>query len=234
MKYAIVDFRTSEEEKRNLSKFGLNILICPPSALLYDAICGHPDILLHIVNKQTIMVHKDMNIDFVDKLKSLGLKIIFSKTSLSRNYPNDIILNSININNLFVHNLKFTDSNLINYIANKKTINVRQGYTKCSTAIVTESAIITSDKSIASALSKENVDVLLLPPGDIELPGLDYGFIGGSSGLIDTHTMAFFGDLNYYIYGKKVKEFIEKHNVEAVFLREDKLIDRGSIFVIEV
>ncbi|NMM64049.1 hypothetical protein HBE96_15485 [Clostridium sp. P21] len=233
MKYAIVDFRTSFEEKNNLMNLGYEVLICPPSDLLYEAVCGHPDILLHIISDDTIMVHKDINKEFINKLTSMNFKVVFSQNSLEEKYPYDIFLNSVNMPNLFVHNLKYTDPNLMLYVKNKKLINVRQGYTKCSTAIVNEKAVMTSDKSIAKALLAENIDVLLLPPKDILLPGLNYGFIGGCCGLLDKNTMAFYGNLNNYLYGNEVINFLNKYNIKPIFLSSGKLIDRGSIFIIE-
>jgi hypothetical protein len=233
MKYAFIDFRTSNEEKLNLINLGYEILVCPPSNFLYDAVCGHPDMLLHIIDSKTIMVHKDMNENFVDKLKNLNFNVVFSKNTLKYTYPEDVILNSVCLDNLFIHNLKYTDDNLLAYMNSKKILNVKQGYTKCSTAVISEKSIITSDKNIAKTLSKENIDVLLLPPGDIELPGLDYGFIGGCCGLLDKNSIAFYGDLNCYAYGNIVLEFLKKNNVKPIFLKSGKLVDRGSLFITE-
>lgn len=233
MKYAIVDYRISNEEKLSLKELGFKVLVCPPSNILYEAVCGHPDMLLHIIDKKNIMVHKEMNIEFINSLNEIGLNVLFSKNNLSSLYPYDIILNAVNLSHLFMHNLKYTDPELLKKIDNKKFIDVKQGYTKCSTAIVSEHAIMTSDKTIAKALFEENIDVLLLPPGDILLPGLNYGFIGGCCGLLDDKLLAFYGDLNYYAYGKEVLKFLKKHNVEPTFLRKEKLIDRGSLFIVK-
>lgn len=233
MKYAIVDFRICREEKSNLIKLGYKILICPPSRLLYQAVCGHPDMLLHIIDKNNIMVHRDMDKNFIVLLQNLGFNISLSENSLKNTYPEDIMLNSISLSNLFVHNIKYTDPKLLQYMNDKKPINVKQGYTKCSTAIVSKHAIMTSDKTIAKAFLNEDTDVLLLPQGDIILNGLNYGFIGGSCGLIDENTLAFYGDLSYYAYGEIVLEFLKKHGVKPIYLRKGKLIDRGSLFIIE-
>ncbi|KZL93655.1 DUF6873 family GME fold protein [Clostridium magnum] len=232
MKYAIIDFRTTMEEKYSLKNLGLEVLVCPPSPLLYKAVCGHPDMLLHIIDSKTIMVHKDMDKNFVEILKTLDFDVVFSSNSLKENYPENIILNSISLPKLFIHNLKHTDNNLLSYMRNKISINVKQGYTKCSTAIVSKNSVMTSDKTIAKALIKEDMDVLLLPPGDILLPGLNYGFIGGCCGLIDENSMAFYGDLNYYAFGKEVLNFLKKYDVEPIFLKKGKLIDRGSLFIV--
>lgn len=208
MKKIIIDHRTSYEEKNNLSRLKYKILECPPCLTLYQAVCGHPDMLLHIIDNQRIIVHKDMPESFIENLKNLGLTVILSNSSLSSSYPFDIILNAVSISNLFIHYTDYTDKNLLDIVSkSKKLIKVKQGYTKCSTAIVSEKAAITSDVPIAKALYDQNIDVLLLPPGDIELPGLDYGFIGGTCGLIEENVLAFYGDLSCYAYGKDVLSF---------------------------
>lgn len=229
MKNVIVDFRIDNQESECLVLNGYNTIICPPSSVLYEAVCGHPDMMMHIC-KKNILVHKDMDTEFIQKLVLLGYKVYKSSSTLQTKYPYNILLNSLSIDNLFVHSLKFTDTNLLLLASNKKLINVNQGYSKCSTCIVNNHAIITSDVSIAKALTLENIDVLLIPPGDILLPGLNYGFIGGATGLLQDNVLAFYGHLDHYLYGKEILRFLNKHRVEPVFLRNGKLIDRGSIF----
>jgi hypothetical protein len=232
LKNVIVDYRISEEEKNEIHKLGYEILVCPPSHDLYDAVCGHPDILMHIADSNNIIVHKNMPESFVLTLEELGYNVYFSKKALTRTYPYDIILNALNIGNFFVHNLNNTDENLLHLLSCKKLLNVRQGYTKCSAAVLNENAVMTSDKGIADVLSANNVDVLLLPPGDILLPGLNYGFIGGTCGMLSERFIAFYGQLSEYKYGEEVLKFLKKYNIEPVYLRKGKLIDRGSLFTI--
>ena len=172
-----------------------------------------------------------MNKNFISSLKNYGINIILSEKNLTINYPEDIILNALNMKSFFLHTLAFTDKNLLNSIHGKKLINIKQGYSKCSTAIVNDNAIITSDKGICSALLNEGLDVLLLPPGDILLPGLDYGFIGGCCGLLNQSQLMIYGNLDFYLYGNEVKKFLKKHGVEPIYLRNGKLIDRGGLFV---
>ncbi|MGH4124876.1 MAG: DUF6873 family GME fold protein [Clostridium sp.] len=229
MKNIIVDFRIHKEESEYLISRGYNLLICPPSNLLYDAVSGHPDMLMHILG-HSIMVHKDMDNKFIRELDLLNYKVYKSNSTLQIKYPYNISLNALCIGNLFVHSTNYTDTNLLSLFKSKKIINVKQGYTKCSTCIVNNHAIITSDVSIAKALSFEKIDVLLVPPGDILLPGLNYGFVGGATGLIEDNVLAFYGHLDNYLYGKEVLKFLNKHKVEPAFLRNGKLVDRGSIF----
>lgn len=234
MKFAIVDFRIKQEEEFKLIELGFKVIKCPPSEKLYDAVCGHPDMSIHILDNNKIIVHKDMPHDFIKQISSIGFEVIYSMNSLQNSYPEDIILNAVETDSYFMHKLKCTDYNLLKHIKNKKLINVNQGYTKCSTLVVSPNAFITSDKGIYSALTKIGCDVLLLPPGDILLPGLNYGFIGGCCGLLDSSTLAFYGSLEKYIYGKEVLNFLNKHKVNPIYLGNGKLIDRGSILVLHI
>ncbi|MDP4147290.1 MAG: hypothetical protein Q8936_22930 [Bacillota bacterium] len=234
MNKIIVDYRILSEEKNTLYQIGYDSIECTPCSTLYNAVCGHPDMLMHFVDATNVVVHKNMHSNFIDTLKNLGFDVHFSKNELCDKYPFDISLNAVNLSNHFIHLLNYTDETLLSLIQNKKLINVKQGYTKCSTAVVSDNAIITSDKSIAKALKNEDsIDVLLIPPGDITLPGLDYGFIGGCCGLLDKETMAFYGDLNFYKYGDEVIKFLFKHNVKPLYLRKGKLIDRGTLICLD-
>lgn len=230
MKKVLIDYRTSEIEKETLYKNGFETLIVPPSTSLYNAVCGHPDMLLHIMNKKNIIVHKDMDTSFINILRELNYNVSLSYNSLKNYYPYDIRLNALNMRNIFLHNLKYTDKNLINMVKDKELINVKQGYSKCSTALVSNSSAMTSDIKIYNALTSKNIEVLLLPPANIELPGLNYGFIGGTCGLLEEGTIAFFGDLHNYLYGDLVLKFLIKQDVKPIYLKQGNLIDRGTLF----
>ncbi|NLZ33470.1 DUF6873 family GME fold protein [Clostridium isatidis] len=229
-----IDYRTNEEERKSLKSLNLSLIEIPPCDNLYEAINGHVDIQVNILdkNKKKIIIQKEMPETFKNLLIKNNISFIESKNSLGYNYPSNISLNSLILNNYFVHNLKFTDPNLLSTQKSKILINVKQGYTKCSSLIVADKAIITSDKSIYNSLIKENFDILLLPPGDIILEGLNYGFIGGTGGLINKNIMAFFGSLDNYLYGKEIKNFLAKYNVKPIYLSKGKLIDRGSLMVL--
>lgn len=235
MKLLIVDYRISENELSSLLKMNYNVLFCPQCTSLYEAIDGHPDIQFFCY-KDKVITHPKMIKSTLDKLKLFNVNYTFSNNNLDHKYPYDIILNCFVIGDLFVHNIKYTDSSILDIATkeNFKKIYVPQGYTKCSTAIISDKACITSDKSIYKALTLEGIDVLLLPPGDISLPNLDYGFIGGTCGLIEDNLLAFFGSLNEYKYGDEVKAFLKKHNLNYIYLHDGKLIDRGSILSVNM
>ncbi|WP_160688913.1 DUF6873 family GME fold protein [Clostridium sp. C2-6-12] len=233
--HVFVDYRITNEELVNLSNLNVNPILVPKCNKVYEAINGHPDIQLNILKSKEndhIIIQKNMSKDFIKILESNNIKYILSKNSLSNTYPKDIILNSLILENYFIHNLKFTDENLLKSQNFKIKINVSQGYTKCSILPVRDNALITSDKGIFEALKDYNFDILLLPPANILLPSLDYGFIGGTGGMISNDKMAFFGDLDCYTYGEEVKKFLYKYDVSPIALRKGNLIDRGSLLTL--
>lgn len=233
--HCFVDYRATTEELINLSKLNVNPILVPKCDEVYDAIDGHPDIQLNVLKNKgnpNIIVQKNISNNFKELLKSNNIEYIVSKNSLSNTYPNDIILNSLILENYFIHNLKFTDENLLKAQNLKTKINVSQGYTKCSILPVKDKALITSDKGIFETLKDYNFHILLLPPGDILLPSLNYGFIGGTGGMISDDKMAFFGDLDCYNWGEEVKKFLYKYDVSPIALKKGKLIDRGSLLTL--
>ena len=230
--YCFLDYRCTDEEINNISNQGVTPIIVPKTNKVYDAINGHVDIQMNIISNNTVIIHKSMEKSFSDTLDNYNIKYIFSNDDLKYSYPGDIILNGVVLDNYFIHNLKYTDKNLMTNMKDKKLINVKQGYSKCSVLVVGKKAIITSDIGISNVLRKEDFDVLLIPPGDIILPSMNYGFIGGTGGLINQNTMALFGDLKNYAYGKEVYDFLYKYDVKPIYLSKGKLIDRGSIYVI--
>ncbi|MFR5264140.1 DUF6873 family GME fold protein [Clostridium sp.] len=231
MNISFVDYRLTEKQMHLLSNEGLNIIKIPKSNNLYDAISGHPDIQLNIINSKKIILAKNSNLS-LEILNKHHIEFEYSSKELEEKYPKNIFLNAVNLKNFFIHNLKFTDKNLLKHVSDKELINIKQGYSKCSIAIVNNNALITSDLGIYNALKKYPIDVLLIPAGDIVLPGLSYGFIGGTCGLISEDKMAFFGNLKNHSYGNDIKNFLFKHNVEPIYLDEGKLIDRGSILTL--
>lgn len=232
--FCFVDYRITSTELENLKKLGLSPILVPKCPSLYPAIDGHVDIQLSLVNckKPFLVVQKNIDKDFLRILNEKQIPYILSQSELKENYPYDIPLNALITEDFILHNFKFTDEKLLSSCSHLKKINVKQGYSNCSILKVSRNSFITSDIKSCEELKNNGYDVLLLPPGDIELPGLDYGFIGGVGGLINENTMIFFGSLGHYKYGNEVKKFLHSNKVSYINLKDSPLIDRGGIFLI--
>ena len=153
---------------------------------------------------------------------------------LGADYPGDIIYNACSTGKYFLHNLKYTAPELLSAAkaAGLELIDIPQGYAKCSIAVVSETAIITYDRGIASAIKTVGctLEVLLITPGHIKLPGYNTGFIGGCTGLDYIHNeLIFNGDLSLHPDGDSIREFVESHGVTIKDFPGRPLTDIGSI-----
>ena len=175
--------------------------------------------------------HADMQILCI-KNKVITLDDCIKKPG--KNYPENILLNCLYHNNKLYGKLSATDSSVREYCRenNIETVNVNQGYTRCSTLVVNDKAVITADKSIEKGMKNNGVEVLLISAGKIVLEGFDYGFIGGAS-FSDNNTIYFFGDITKHPDYNKIKEFNSKHNsIIEILCKTQPLTDIGGAVLI--
>lgn len=209
-----------------LTKAGQRITACDKIDAFSEPEQKHADMqILRIKDKIFIL---NECVDLKNKLSDKSL--IFCKHNVKKNYPENILLNCLFINNKLFAKLDSTDENVLKYCKNNniEAVNVNQGYTRCSTLAVNDKAAITSDKSIEKALKSNGVEVLLISAGSIVLEGYNYGFIGGASVVIED-TVYFFGNIKAHPDFEKIKEFCLKHNSKLEILCENMpLTDIGG------
>ena len=86
------------------------------------------------------------------------------------------------------------------------------------------------DRGIAKIAEKKGLDVLLIEEEDgIILEGLDKGFIGGSTFLIDKCRWAICGNIEKLKSEKKIRDFLHKKGMEIVSLGNKNPVDIGSV-----
>ncbi len=90
---------------------------------------------------------------------------IGNTSKLGRNYPGNIIYNAVCTGKYFIHNLKYTDPELLRAACSRSNdklikIHVPQGYTRCCCLPVDDSSFITSDAGIAGALQKAGAHII--------------------------------------------------------------------------
>ncbi len=227
----IIDGRVSEDILDKIK--GLNIRVIPtiPCKEVSEPISYHPDIVLHPINYNTIVVAPNVYEYYSDALSKTGIKIVKGEKKLNKDYPDDIAYNVGRIGNLVIHNFKYTDEKLMYYLKKEglQFVNVKQGYTKCSMAIVDHNAVITSDKPMYKKLIEFGVDVLLIEPGYIRLDGYPYGFIGGTCGNLSRKTIAFSGKFLYHPEKLKILNFLKKYDKDVLWLSDENITDIGTI-----
>lgn len=217
-----------------LTKLGYAIELVYHEGVTYDPVSSHPDI-------------------FMCRLGVWEKPQIFpgNPEKLTSKYPGNIIYNAVCTEKYFIHNLKHTDPELMtaalgsaHYPNAKPTlVDVPQGYTRCCCLPVDDTSFITSDEGIAKTLASTSADVLLIEKGHIELPGFDYGFIGGCAGHImapsadhndniPAPTIIFNGNLSAHSDYERIANFIHQRNINIVYFEDYPLTDIGSILAL--
>ncbi len=212
-----------------IAKMGHNVVFSDTIKIFHVPEQKHPDMQLLAIRDNLFMLNECTGLK--EKLNSLGKKIIRCDKTAEKCYPENILLNCLYLNNTLYGKINKIDKTVIDYcIKNQiRTVNVNQGYTRCSTLVINQKAVITADKSIEKALKKDGVEVLLVFPGNIILDGFDYGFIGGAGAQIDDTTI-FFGNIEKHSEYHKIKNFCLKNNSDIKILCPNMpLTDIGGI-----
>ncbi len=228
---ALVDYRIEPEAENELLLAGIDIIKTVPCPELYEAIMGHPDIVVHPLSGNKMVVAPNIFDKLEPVLSKKGFALTKGETWLNRNYPENIAYNVLRIGSKAFHYTKYTDKVLQREFEKEQIelIHVKQGYTKCAACIVNEKAIITADKGLAEIIERHGIECLVIPPDGIRLEGLNYGFIGGASGLLSKNTLAFTGKLDNIQEHYKIVDFLSRLGIEVKILSTKQIFDIGSI-----
>ena len=231
LQLAIVDKRIPQTIETNLNNIGVNIVKSKACSNTYNAIKYHPDISVCKLNYNNIVVAPNVYDYYKEVLKPYGFNVICGESTIKNKYPYNIHYNIVILEKFAIHNFKYTDKVILDYIEknNIEKINVSQGYCKCSICVIDNNSIITSDEGIYKEVIKYGIDCLLIEKGHIDLFELNYGFIGGCSFLLSHNELAFLGNIKKHPDYDKILNFVESKNKKLISLSNDKLIDLGSV-----
>lgn len=236
MEYILIDPRMRNVEKNTLKYLGYELVPIQRSNNVYPEISSHVDIFTTKIG-DTLVVEKSQFEDLTFMLKKSEYNIVRGKEQIEMHYPDDIKYNVAIIGKYAVHNFKYTDKKVLKLLqeGGYELIDVEQGYTNCSIAVIDDTSVITTDKKIAERLRANNLSVLLLDyTPDIKL--LDehgryssmQGFIGGAIGKVDNNIIIF-GDLEKIDKDGQIRKFITDRHLTIVEFNGLDVIDYGGI-----
>lgn len=230
-----------DEIKEFISQNGYNIIEVNYPGQVSEPVSTHPDLFMCKIEFSNINNNSSF---FNGDIKKLG-----------STYLDEAIYNACATGKYFVHNLKISDSEILDWAEQNELefVDVPQGYTRCNLLPVGPSNFITSDRGIFKALSKAGADVLLISNKNIVLKGYDYGFLAGCAGIISAnknfvhlpscygsslvksaeYTVIFNGDLSAHQDFKEIIDYINNCRLNALWVRGKKLADIGSILCTE-
>lgn len=231
---AVVDRRITKSQAQVLSESGFELLKIEPADYLAEPVSSHPD-MIFFSGFGKLFCHKnyyEQNESLIQKISELSSSdIVLSCENTNQTYPYDVLFNACLIGSSLICNPNTLSGYILDeaHKANINIIPVKQGYTKCSCAVISENSIITSDKGIFSSCLNNSIDALLIQPGFVSLPGYNYGFIGGTSGHYGDNVY-FSGDLRHHPDYERIIEFIYHHHKKYTALSNDELIDLGTMY----
>lgn len=229
----IVSPQLPQEIRRNLLSLQINLYFVTPCATVQSPVFAHADMLAHHAGGTRVFLEPSQTQIF-DVLKTHGLNPFYINDSLSTEYPQDVLLNCCVIGKNILCNKKYISREVLAHYerADYNVLHVNQGYTKCASLILNETALITEDESIAAVCGGAGIDALLIQKGDVRLDGYPYGFIGGAGGLLGPGKLGLFGDERTHADKTRIQAFAKRHGVEIIRLADGPLMDYGGLIAI--
>ena len=237
-KYIVIDSKMRNVEKEYLKSLGYRVINIQTSKNVYYEISSHVDIFGCKI-KDKIVVEPSVYSYLKEEKYDLE-NVICGKNKVGLKYPLDVLYNVCCIGENVIHNFKYTDEKILEIIQNEKLnmININQGYSNCSIAVIDDKSVVVTDKKIAEKLIENDIDVLLLEENlDIKLLKNDgkyskmNGFIGGCMARIE-NKIIIFGDISKIDRDNKIQKFIQSRNLELVSFKGVDVVDYGGILII--
>ena len=207
-----------------LSKRGIEVIVCPANAAVDPRLKSHVDLsAVHLGGNRILLSRKVSAESFCKSLTALGAELSYTDEPTGAEYPSDAAVCAAAVGCHIFHYGAFSV-----FSGDTRLVSVRQGYAKCAACVVSEKAVVTSDPGLAKAMRGKGIDVLLISPGGVLLPGYAEGFLGGSAFKLSKHVLAFTGTLDELPDKEAIFRFLEKNHVEPVFLTDGPVFDIGS------
>ena len=215
---------------------GIKTLALKPYFRLDKPVSSHADMLINIIEDR-IFCYEDYYLEnkiIFDIAENEGYSIIKCTPPESSEYPYDIGLNALILGKKIFGNIKHLSKELISYAVEMgyELINVKQGYTACSTLVLNEKCIVTADSSIKKSMEKENIEVIFIDDSSIKLNGYNKGFIGGASGVV-CDNICFFGNPATLDRYESIKEKIISLKMNEISIMSGEVYDFGGIKLIK-
>lgn len=218
--------------QNSIKSLGINALFMPDNPYVDPRLSGHADLsVLHLGGDRLLLAPYLKGSSFSRQLEDRGFDIQFADIEQSALYPNDAQMNVCILGDKVIYNPKTVPDTIVKYLTIENgaiQVSSRQGYSRCSVCVVNDNAIITADEGICRSAKAHEIDVLKIRPGYIDLPGFDYGFIGGASFKLSDTKLAFTGGLDKHPDTERIIEFASLHNIDIVYITDKPAFDIGG------
>ena len=212
------------ELSASLMEMGFDIIPSEYIGCMLPFEARHADMQCLRINDTVFVLNECEHL--IGDLKSRNVHTVKTKGCIGGRYPNNVLLNAVYFHNRLYCKESALDCTVKDYCIQNdiEIINVNQGYTKCSTAIINDK-FVTSDRGIFQAMRKSGEEGALISPGHIRLDGVDYGFIGGAC-FEDEKNVFFTGDIKKHPDYDIIKSICGNKNI--ICMSDDIMYDIGG------
>ena len=224
---------------QRLGDEGFDVMILKKDTRLPSPVASHADMILFEIDGRIFLSvdYAKEHASLVNAIKSAGYCVVLCDCVPQSTYPHDVLFNIARVGKNVFANMKHIDQKVKRYLADNgySLHHVNQGYSKCSTVIIGENAIITADRGIAKKAIALEIDVLLINNSSdgVRLDGYAYGFLGGACGIYEG-TLYACGDISLHPDFDRINEFCGAHGISICSLSSDRLYDVGGIFFLKI
>lgn len=207
---------------------GCRVVPLAPDAVLSAPEAFHPDMILSCVDGDIIC--SDEYLAKSERLRAIcgefGIGIYTDRYERASDYPRNVAFNALVTDGFVMCKKSSASKIMLEKCGKRDIIDIKQGYAACST-LYCGGVAVTSDPSVATALSSFGVEVLKIGAGHIHLEPYDYGFIGGASVVVGD-TVFTFGELTCHPDCVAISAFLTGVGMKILPLFDGELYDFGS------
>lgn len=219
--------------EKSLKSLGISVLYTNKADCISGALATHADLVVFPFGNGRFLLDPGQE-QLANTLQEKGAECVFGSAPKD-GYPLDVPYNAVKIGKTLICNPKTLDSSIFHLAKSEDCaiISCKQGYTKCSVAVVSENAVVTDDPGIKKVLTPF-FDVLLVQKGSVCLDGYHYGLFGGCCGLISKDTLLFVGDYKKHEDAERIRSFLRNYGVYPESLCGKPLKDIGSLIPLRI
>ena len=119
----IIDGRMAQNLSKKIEKLNIKIIPTIRCEEVPDPISYHPDIVMHPINHNTLVIAPNVFDYYEEKLYGLGIKVIKGQTELGKNYLDHIAYNVGRLGNFVIHKLSYMDE-VLKFFLRKENLNL--------------------------------------------------------------------------------------------------------------
>lgn len=225
--YIIVDKKMPAAVVKKLAGMG-EVIRLHTSGITYEAISGHPDVFIHPINENTLVIAPNLPQKFKNLLSATKMNIVEGNRPVGPGYPATASYNAVSTEHTLIHNFRHTDPVIKEMRPETAFIHVEQGYTRCNLLALGDRHFISSDAGITTTLKNNGKNCLFIDPKGILLPGFKHGFLGGCCGLYK-NTVYLSGSADHHPRGHNIRHCLETLDLSLCELYKGPLFDGGGI-----